>query len=243
MLASSLRPSRTEPVVSAPAEWRPRACPSWTLDSQPHSPIIENSDTTGRTLRLASPGTARKGGHLRILWFIPFALAFALFAGCQGGEESGSTPTPRLTTSPDIAASATPTSGLSTPTPEPPCCTPSPAIDTPPGPVSGFHADAGGGSGEIFLTWQASPEPDVDHYNLYSATTAGGPYTLFAAVDHTHDQYYEGTLVQLAAGTRGYLHYFVDQRQCYVASAVDVAGGEGPQSAESCATPPQILEP
>lgn len=173
---------------------------------------------------------------MRTLWLIPFALALALFASCQGGGESDSTPAPRPTTSPDIAVIATPTSELPAPTPEPPCCTPSPAIDTPPGPVSGFHAEPGGGSGEIYIDWQASAEPDVDHYNLYSATTAGGPYTLLVAVANTQDS-------SLEAGIRGYFNYPVDQRQCYVVAAVDAAGAEGPRSAESCATPPQILEP
>ncbi len=44
--------------------------------------------------------------------------------------------------------------------------------------ASNAHAAICVQSGSITLTWQANPEPDIDHYAIYTAGTVDGVYTL-----------------------------------------------------------------
>ncbi len=105
-------------------------------------------------------------------------------------------------------ASATPDAGL-------------PDIVPPAAPVG---LAAAGGDGRVQLTWAANGEPDLAGYNVYRATTTGGPYSqlngaLVATAGYTDTAVTNGTT------------YF------YVVTAVDTSSNESADSNETAATP------
>jgi hypothetical protein len=179
----------------------------------------------------------------------PVTAVLGEFEPPVGSSTRSPTATPTTRTPPPTPApatrtpTATPPPTIRTPAPAatPP---PTPADTTPPGQVTGLVVDPGGGSGEIQLTWDASPEPDVDHYNIYRSTTEGGPYeTLYNTVSNDQDP-------ALPERIRGFLDSPAWDQYCYVVSAVDPSGTEGQLSDEACSpspdtptpTPPAIIE-
>lgn len=140
---------------------------------------------------------------------------------------NGAVATPIPTPTPTTRGAITPTpGGGATLTP-----TPTPTDTTPPRQVTGLKAGAGGGSGEIQLRWDASPEADVDGYNVYRSGIPGGQYSLVETVDN--DQ-----LAWVPAGTREFIDGGRFGENCYEVTAVDASGNEGPRSAEVCYFPP-----
>ncbi len=102
-------------------------------------------------------------------------------------------------------------------------------LDSAPGQVTGVYATTSGGSGEISVYWNTAPELDIDHYNVWYSYVPGDTKTLIA------DPYFGP---EPTTGNRWYiidwplsLHSGYD---CYQVSAVDMAGQEGPRSAEAC---------
>jgi hypothetical protein len=102
-------------------------------------------------------------------------------------------------------------------------------LDTPPVQVTGVSVTTGGGSGEIAVFWNTSPELDIDHYNVWYSYVPG--YTKTLVTDP-----YLGP-----EPTTGNRWWIVDWPlsldsgyDCYQVSAVDMAGQEGPRSAEAC---------
>ncbi|RMH18886.1 MAG: hypothetical protein D6696_12155, partial [Acidobacteria bacterium] len=93
---------------------------------------------------------------------------------------------------------------------------------TPPAPPTGVAASAG--DGQVSLSWNANGEADLQGYNVYRATTSGGPYAL-----------QNGTLLATPAFTDASVvngtTYF------YVVTAVDASNNESADSAEVSATP------
>src|SRR5690349_1405138 len=76
----------------------------------------------------------------------------------------------------------------------------------------------------VSLTWTANVEPDLAGYNLYRATTTGGPYTQVNASPITALNYADGAL------TNGTQYY-------YVLRAVDTSSNESTNSGQVGATP------
>lgn len=106
----------------------------------------------------------------------------------------------------------------------------------PPAAVSGFIVGIGGGSGEVFLKWTRSPEPGIDHYNIWYSELPGSTKSLFDTVAHD-----PGSLSPPAysIGTTeiGYIDFprnLVNETQCYQISTVDIDTDEGPRTPERC---------
>lgn len=94
--------------------------------------------------------------------------------------------------------------------------------DPPPGQITGVAAGLGGGSGEVFVTWDASAAGDLAEYRIYYSENPGGTKTLLTTVD---------------AGTTQYIDFPRDLTEginCYQVSAVDTGGNEGQRSTEAC---------
>lgn len=107
---------------------------------------------------------------------------------------------------------------------------------TPPGAVTGFTVGIGGGSGEVFLTWERGSEPDLDRYKLWYSELPGQPKALLDTVAHD-----PGSLASPAYDAGGGITAYIDfprqlanDKQCYEISAVDMLGNEGPRTAEIC---------
>ncbi len=94
----------------------------------------------------------------------------------------------------------------------------------PPNPPTGLAATAG--DGKVDLLWNANA-PAPKGYDLYRATTAGGPYAKLNAALLTATQYSDATV------QNGTLY-------CYVVRAVSNDGFESGNSNESCATPASV---
>ncbi len=141
-------------------------------------------------------------------------------------------------TSTTAAVSTTTTTGATTTTTVRPTTT---ANDPPPGVVTGIVVGLGAGSGEIDISWDRNPEPDVDRYEIWWSATPGGSKTLVDVVPH--DTARLGGLAQdLGGGRTAYVD--VNGRSqtpggdCYELRAVDAASNEGPFSAEVCLPDP-----
>ncbi|MEZ4655437.1 MAG: endonuclease [Candidatus Eisenbacteria bacterium] len=93
---------------------------------------------------------------------------------------------------------------------------------TPPGSPTGLVATAGDGS--VDLDWADNGESDLAGYNVFRATTAGGPYSQVNGLTVSASAYHDGGL---SNGTT----YF------YVVTAVDLSGNESGNSGEASATP------
>lgn len=102
-----------------------------------------------------------------------------------------------------------------------------------------FYLDSVG-DGEVTVGWDASPEPDLDHYNLYRSNTMGftpGPGTLYTTINAGTEIYND---VGLGVGplTNGLAYY-------YRLSAVDTSDNESGYADEVEAVPQvtQVVEP
>jgi hypothetical protein len=93
---------------------------------------------------------------------------------------------------------------------------------TPPAAPTGLGATAGNGS--VTLDWADNGEGDLAGYNVFRATTAGGPYSQVNGGPVMSSDYVD---TGLANGTTYY----------YVVTAEDVSGNESGQSGEASATP------
>ena len=147
-------------------------------------------------------------------------------------ESQRGTPTPLVTfpaheATPTPTASPTPTpepTPTPTPTPEP---TPTPTPDvTAPGQVTGVTAGPAEDPGEVVVTWDPSPEPDLAGYNIYRGTTSGGPYPVFVKFVSA------GATAYIETGVSSGIDYY------YIVRAEDTSGNEGPASEEDPATLP-----
>lgn len=100
--------------------------------------------------------------------------------------------------------------------------TTSTAADPAPPQVTGVTAGLGGGSGEVYVQWGASPAPDLDHYAIYYSETAGGSKVFLADASGASTAYID------------YPRDLTDGINCYQVAAVDAGGNEGPRSVEAC---------
>ena len=93
---------------------------------------------------------------------------------------------------------------------------------TPPAAPTGLGATAG--TNLVDLTWNANGESDLAGYNIYRATTSGGPYTKLNGAWLTQASYSD------TSATGGTTYY-------YVVAAVDTSGNISADSGEASATP------
>jgi len=101
-------------------------------------------------------------------------------------------------------------------------------LDLPPPAVTGVIA-TGNGPDEIAVYWNTSPDLDVDHYNVWHSYVPGwtkAPIVnpLIGPEPTTGDRWW--VVVDGQFPDPGY--------DCFQVSAVDMAGQEGPRSAEAC---------
>jgi fibronectin type 3 domain-containing protein len=90
-------------------------------------------------------------------------------------------------------------------------------------PLAPTGLTAVGGNGEVTLNWNDNVEPDFNFYNVYRSTTAGGPYSFYAA-GITQSTFVDGGV---ANGTTTY----------YVVTAINDGMVESDESNEASATP------
>lgn len=88
--------------------------------------------------------------------------------------------------------------------------------------MTGLTAGLSGGSGEVFVEWDASPAPDLDHYNVYFSENPGDPKTLLVEVSGAETEYID------------FPRDLTEGINCYQVSAVDTGGNEGNPSDEAC---------
>lgn len=94
---------------------------------------------------------------------------------------------------------------------------------TPPEQVTGVTAGAAG-TNELYISWNASTEPDISYYRVYRSTTPGFVPISGNLIASVSVNSYSDT--GLSASTMYY----------YLVTAVDSSGNEGPQSVESSGT-------
>ncbi|MFG0251957.1 MAG: M12 family metallo-peptidase [Phycisphaerales bacterium JB038] len=99
---------------------------------------------------------------------------------------------------------------------------------TPPSPPTGLTAS--GGDALVTLDWADNGEPDFAGYDVYRATSSGGPYTKITANSQANSDYSDGGVVN---GTTYY----------YVVTASDTTGNESGYSDEAFATPNATGDP
>ncbi|MEE8385301.1 MAG: glycosyl hydrolase family 18 protein, partial [Dehalococcoidia bacterium] len=142
-------------------------------------------------------------------------------------ESVRGTPTPLVTfpadeATPTPTASPTPTPGPTptpTPTPEP---TPTPTPVPTPAPVTGLIVD-NSTPGQLDLSWDSHPDPDVVKYNVYGGILGDGPYETIAE-DVPGTPYTDNDFD--LPGDVGKTYY-------YVVTAVNSLGGESDISGEA----------
>ena len=83
---------------------------------------------------------------------------------------------------------------------------------------------AAAGDAQVGLTWSANGESDLAGYNVYRATSQGGPYTQQNGSLLTNASYNDSGL------TNGTTYY-------YIVTAVDTSSNESGSSIEASATP------
>ncbi len=88
--------------------------------------------------------------------------------------------------------------------------------------MTGVTVGIGGGSGEVYVQWAASPAGDLDHYSLSYSENSGG--------SKVH-------LADVPAGTTEYIDFpreLTPGINCYVIKAVDAGGNASSGSDEVC---------
>lgn len=126
------------------------------------------------------------------------------------------------------------------------CVPPPNGTNGPPPAPTGLQAQSGGGSGEVFVTWDPLPAAvGVASYHVYEVATPGtrlkGQFWLLAVV--TND-----ALGQFVAGRFGIVDSPdlwpwpnpgpIATQRCYVLTAVSTQGLEGAMSPQICGSPP-----
>lgn len=162
-------------------------------------------------------GAGRDEGPDRTWWWLVLgvllvgvAVGVGIALLVSGGDDGGRTR--RSTTS----SSSTSTSPPSTTAPTEPS-TPTTAAAAP-SQVSGLSAGAGGGSGEVSLTW--NPTPGAAQYRVYRSSSMGTSGSLVGSSTSTN-----------YTDTPGAVAY-------YQVSAVSGGGLEGERSVQVCGAPP-----
>lgn len=90
--------------------------------------------------------------------------------------------------------------------------------------VTGLTAGLSGGSEEVFVEWDASTDPNLDHYTLYYSENPGEEKTLLSEVPPDETSYIDFPR-DLTEGTN-----------CYEVTAVNTDGNESARSDEACFT-------
>jgi fibronectin type 3 domain-containing protein/PKD repeat protein len=105
-----------------------------------------------------------------------------------------------------------------------------PQQDPPPAPPTGLTATPGPDAGEIYLSWDANDEPDLDHYYLERSTTPG---------------FVPGTVVSLNTSATWYQDWGLTPGQTYYyrVSAVDAGGNQSAPSSVVSAVAPDEADP
>lgn len=113
------------------------------------------------------------------------------------------------------------------------CCPPPPR-------VTGVLAQAGGGSGEVMVTWDPlPPSANVAFYRVYERKDTGLYWHLAVVTSAAL-----GALVPGRLGVVDAADYWpwpsgglAPGQRCYVVTAVSTRGLEGPMSTEACGSP------
>ncbi len=179
--------------------------------------------------------------------------AALLLAACGPSTGTTTTATPASSTTPTTATTmvttttTTTTSSTTTTTASTTTSTTTTTVaDPPPGRVQGVVVSTGAGSGEIDISWQRNPEPDVDHYEVWYSQDPGAGKTVVDTVPHDPSQL-GGLSQDLGGGRTLYTDItgrtWDEGKSCYQVRAVDTAGHAGPFSAETClpVTPPSVV--
>ena len=160
-------------------------------------------------------------------------LVIGALAACNGDGIVTSTTSESTTTTAAETTTSSTTTLVSTTTTAPPATTTTSgetsttaAVDPPPGQITGVEATLGGGSGEIAVSWDPAPEPDVAFYNIYYSENPGGTKSLLESFDVGASQPFIDFDRSLSVGL-----------DCYEVSAVDAGGNEGLRSVEACFVP------
>ncbi len=107
------------------------------------------------------------------------------------------------------------------------------ALDEPPEMVMGLIVTLSGGSGEIDVSWDENPEPDVNRYKVWFSEMPGAPKTLVP------EPYFFGP--DRRPGRRWFMIDWpraqTAGQSCYQISAIDDAGHDGARSVEECFDP------
>ncbi len=114
------------------------------------------------------------------------------------------------------------------------CCPPPPR-------VAGLVAEAGGGSGEVFVAWTAQPPSSaVAFYRVYRQVRTGVWRQLAAVTDAAVDANFPGKVVLLDTPENfpGSTDFGSSGERTYVVAAVGTSGLEGAWSLEVIGTPP-----
>ena len=113
------------------------------------------------------------------------------------------------------------------------CCQPPPA-------VTGLTAQAGGGSGEVLVTWDPLPATaDVAFYRVYERKGAGTWWQLAIVDDASLGLLMPGKVGLVDASDYWPWPTIGVAARCYVVTATSRRGLEGPMSEEACATTAQ----
>jgi hypothetical protein len=160
-------------------------------------------------------------------------------------------PTTPTTPSTEPTTTTAPAPDPTTPTttaPAPDPTTPPPPSPTAtvaaPGRVTGVHAGSGGGSGEIYVSWDTIP--DATGYRVYRSTAASGPFVASASIDvatgKTSIEFAGGyEFIGIWAPSWGGFEYdeavYVSGPGYFRVTAFN-SGGEGPPSSVVCGSPP-----
>jgi len=139
----------------------------------------------------------------------------------------GTTTTVAATTTTTTTTTVAPTTIAPTTTTVAPTTTAAPTTTVAAGPsqVTGLAVGLGGGSLEVAVTWD--PHPDADRYRVYFSELPGGDKEFVREVDPT----------EMVGSQVGFIDYPRNQTEgetCYVVSAVNTDGIEGPPSIEAC---------
>lgn len=153
-------------------------------------------------------------------------LAGLVLGACSPDNTAESTSTSSRSSTSTTSTPSTSTTLASATTTTPPTTTTTAATTTtlnpPPGKVTAVSAGLSGGSGEIFVSWDASPAPDLSHYNIYFSVDPGASKAFLVALPGDETDYID------------FPRDLTEGINCYQISAVDDEGNEGALSDEAC---------